>query len=701
MAGYERLSFMDAYRGYHQIALAKEDQVKMTFISPRGAYCYNVVPFGLKNAGATFQQTITKKFLGMLGRILEAYIDDMVCKSKYARDYLRHLGEVFAVLKQHKLRLNAEKCAFDVGSGKFLGYMVSRRGIEADPTQLTVVQNIQALTTIKEVQQLTGMVAVLNYFIRRSDDLCRSFFQAIKTSQRRFVWTEECERALQSLKAYLSHAPFLVTPLPEEDLYLYLVVSDHATSSVLVRKEGMEHLPIFYSSKTMMDSQTRGQALADFFAELTPGLQDEANALATAAEKARIADEEAFVEWSDPLSESLRAQYTAGTKKPKREWKLFSGVVWQMTVDGASNVNGAGARIVLVSPSGTVHESVVSIGYPATNNEAEYEALIVGLQLALRHDADSFDRVEVEWIAREHNDHADALAGLASVYKTSGSHTIVFDEVETPSFEPSVYPVMTITLGPSKMDPIIAYLKNQVLPPNRREAHKIRCQVANYFLDLNDNLYRRTFTGPDLRVVHEDQVESVLDELHSRSYGAHSEGRTMAQQALTQGYWWLKMAFDIVGKMPKVPGGFEYMLTATDLFTKWVEASPLVKTTVGDVERNGQAEASNKTITWGLKRHLDRKLGLWVKKLPHVLWAYRTTPRQSTGCTPFSMAYGMEAVLPLSTLIPTTRMENFNHVDNNALVGAELNFAEELRDNANLWHAAYQQEVAWGYNKNV
>lgn len=118
-------------------------------------------------------------------------------------------------------------------------------------------------------------------------------------------------------------------------------------------------------------------------------------------------------------------------------------------------------------------------------------------------------------------------------------------------------------------------------------------------------------------------------------------------------------------------------------------------------QTNGQAEASNKTITRGLKRRLDRKLRLWVEELPHVLWSYRTTPRRSTGRTPFSMAYGMEAVLLLSTLIPTARTENFNPVDSNVLVGAELDFAEELRDNANLRHAAYQQEVARGYNKNV
>lgn len=233
MTQLERLIFLDAYCGYHQIAMNPDDQEKTTFITPRGMYYYNVIPFGLKNAGATYQRIINKMFGNKIGKTMEAYIDDMVVKSKFGSEHLDNLGRVFDVLLQYKLRLNAEKCAFEVSSGKFLGFMVSRRGIEADSKQIIVVQNLRSPITIKEVQWLTGMVAALNRFIRHSGDLYRPFFQAIKTSRRRFQWTEECEQSLQTLKDYLSRAPLLVTPVGDEDLYLYLAVSDHATSSVL------------------------------------------------------------------------------------------------------------------------------------------------------------------------------------------------------------------------------------------------------------------------------------------------------------------------------------------------------------------------------------------------------------------------------------------------------------------------------------
>lgn len=114
---------MDAYRGYHQIAM-EENIEKMAFITPRVIYGYCVMPFKLKNVGATYQQMVSKMFQRQLGDTM-AYIDDMVIKSKMETDHLAHLTEVLSILRTHKLRLNTKKCAFEVGSGKFLGYLVT------------------------------------------------------------------------------------------------------------------------------------------------------------------------------------------------------------------------------------------------------------------------------------------------------------------------------------------------------------------------------------------------------------------------------------------------------------------------------------------------------------------------------------------------------------------------------------------------
>ena len=131
--GYPQMSFLDAFQGYHQIPLALDDQEKTAFVTPIGNYHYKVMPFDLKTTGSTYQQMMTKMFESQLGRNIEVYIDDMVIKSKVVSGHVGDLTSIFGILIKYKLRLNASKCSFGVGSGKFLGYMVTHRGIEVNP----------------------------------------------------------------------------------------------------------------------------------------------------------------------------------------------------------------------------------------------------------------------------------------------------------------------------------------------------------------------------------------------------------------------------------------------------------------------------------------------------------------------------------------------------------------------------------------
>ena len=119
------MSFLDAFQGYHQILLALEDQEKIAFVVPTRNYHYKIMLFGLKNAGSTYQRMITRMFEPQLGKNIEIYVDDMVVKSKMVTEHLGDLGDIFDILRRHKLCLNASKCSFGVGSGKFLGYMVT------------------------------------------------------------------------------------------------------------------------------------------------------------------------------------------------------------------------------------------------------------------------------------------------------------------------------------------------------------------------------------------------------------------------------------------------------------------------------------------------------------------------------------------------------------------------------------------------
>ena len=165
IVGHLRMSFLDAFQGYHQIPLAPEDQEKTALVTPTGNYHYKMMPFGLKNVGSIYQRMMTKMFEHQLGKNIEVYIDDMVVKSKEVSDHVDDLGNIFEILRKHKLLLNASKCSFGVGLGKFLGYMVTHRGIEVNPDQVKAINNLQPPRNPKEVQKLTGMTTALNRFI--------------------------------------------------------------------------------------------------------------------------------------------------------------------------------------------------------------------------------------------------------------------------------------------------------------------------------------------------------------------------------------------------------------------------------------------------------------------------------------------------------------------------------------------------------
>ena len=124
-AEHKLLTFMDAFSGYNQIKMDEEDQEKTAFITSQGLYCYKVMPFGLKNVGATYQRLVNKMFNKQINRNMEVYVDDMLVKSKEELAHLDDLKETSTTLKQYQMKLNLSKCVFGVASGKFLGFMVS------------------------------------------------------------------------------------------------------------------------------------------------------------------------------------------------------------------------------------------------------------------------------------------------------------------------------------------------------------------------------------------------------------------------------------------------------------------------------------------------------------------------------------------------------------------------------------------------
>ena len=252
--GHELLSFIDAFSYYNQISLDPDDQEKTSFVTGQGTYCYRVMPFGLKNAGATYQRLVNRMFQKQIGTSMEVYIDDMLVKSTTAELHIAHLAEAFQILKEYNMKLNPVKCAFGVSAGKFLGFIVNNRGIKANPDKIKAVLDMPPPSNIKEVQRLTGRIAALSRFVSKASDKCQPFFQVLKEA---FQWDVHCEEAFTALKTYLSSPSILVSPSEGELLTLYLAVSDFSTSAVLVRDKDRVQHPVYYCSRALRGAEER------------------------------------------------------------------------------------------------------------------------------------------------------------------------------------------------------------------------------------------------------------------------------------------------------------------------------------------------------------------------------------------------------------------------------------------------------------
>lgn len=170
------------------------DEEKTAFMTDYSNFCYKVLPFELKNAGAAYQHLMDRNFQEVIDQAIEVYVDDTIVKAETNEAHLDNLSKVFQLLKEHNLRLNPDKCSFGVQAGEFLGYVLTHRGIEANPVKCRAIIDMKSPKDAKEVHILTGRIVALSHFIARSAAKIRPLFQLLRKNTS-FQWSEECEQA--------------------------------------------------------------------------------------------------------------------------------------------------------------------------------------------------------------------------------------------------------------------------------------------------------------------------------------------------------------------------------------------------------------------------------------------------------------------------------------------------------------------------
>ncbi|GJZ55010.1 reverse transcriptase domain-containing protein [Tanacetum coccineum] len=426
LCGFPFKCFLDAYKGYHQIQMAEEDEEKTAFITNQGIFCYTKMPFGLRNAGATYQRLVDKTFHGQIGRNLEVYVDDLVIKSRTEDEVVRDIEETFKTLRKINMKLNPKKCTFGVEEGMFLGYQVNTKGIKICPD-------------------------------KKSD----------------FLWTDEAEAAFRQMKEHIAKLPMLTALEEQEELIVYLAASKEAVNAVLMTEREARQMPIYLVSQ-----------------ELRGPEKDQKKKVRTIPQREE---------------EPLLAQ-----------WTLFT--------DGSSCVDRCGAGVILTDPEGVEFTYALRFQFETTNNEAEYEALIVGLQIAekmgvknLEVNVDSklvanqvnetytaketdmvkylgkvkaltntFRSFSIKQVPRSKNKKAYALSKMAYTSFGHLSKQVLVEELKEKSVNEKEVPVVVEEERDTWMTPIHEYLTDETLPAERKKARAIK-RKPQHLVFISDN----------------------------------------------------------------------------------------------------------------------------------------------------------------------------------------------------------------------
>uniref|UniRef100_A0A2N9GBA7 Integrase catalytic domain-containing protein n=1 Tax=Fagus sylvatica TaxID=28930 RepID=A0A2N9GBA7_FAGSY len=665
-AGHAMFSFMDGFSGYNQIFMSPRDAEKTAFRTPIGNFYYTVMPFGLKNAGATYQRTMTAMFHDMMHREIEDYVDDIVVKSKMRRDHFGILKKVFERCRLYKLKINPLKCAFGVSAGKFLGFLVHQRGIDVDPVRASAIATMKPPTTHKELKSFLGKLSYIRRFIPGHAAVTSTFAPLLKKGAP-FHWSTECQEAFEKMKYPGKSMKYSLAGLADSVWTLKFDGSSTATSAgagiVLYKGDGEAVTKSFKFDFPCSNNAAEYEA---YLAGLAIAYEMGIKHLRVIGDSNLVKLEAKFYTFEMEHAQKNENRYT----------DALGTLGSQITFEGEE------MDVTICKKIEPITESLKKEFEELSPNQEDWRVPIKAKLMSPVVAADLREIKDYTLISRD-------------LYRRLPEGVLAWC-ISIEEAKEKLLEVHEKTCGDRGI--VSLYRRLQRLgyfwPNMSAKAAEVQSQCPTYqFHYSNEEKDAADF----VKTCHTCQVQANLIHTHPTSL-----------QNIATPWPFHTWGLDLIGPINPASGDYIWILVATEYFTKWVEAIPLRKAT-GAAVANFIREHIITRFGISYKLISDNGTPFISKDVREVLEHYRVKHRHSTpyypqGFTPFSLVYGTDTISPIELVVPSSRVMQGSELEVDANMCAEARMADlegldEARDLTKAKSQRNYQKMANVYSK--
>jgi ribonuclease HI len=722
VSGAKVMSFIDGFSGYNQIAVHPEDREKTAFTTPWGTFMYEKMPFGLMNAGATFQRAMDIAFIGEKDKFVLIYLDDITVFSSSHELHLQHLRKTFLKCRKYGISLNPKKSNFALKEGKLLGHIVSEEGVKIDPKRVEAIRNLSLPRSKKDIQSFLGTINFVRRFIGNFAELTKNITAMLRKDSE-IKWTEAARQSFNDIKEAITTAPVLISPDFSKVFYIFSFASNDTIAAVLLQKNiDDQEQPVAFFSKVLRDAETKYELL-----------EKQAYALVKSLKAFRVYILQAKVIAFVPSS-SVKDVLVQPDIDGKRSKWIARLIEFDVEIRPAKLVKGQGLARLL----------------------AEENCKLLDINL-MNIDAENVPSVEDKEDERmQVSAHIADCEWYSSIIRFLQTLSVPSDLTKTQRRALKLRAINfcitdNLLFWKNPIGLLLRCVNQEEATKVMNEFHNSECGGHHYWKTTAHKILRSGYYWPSL---FSDVYEFVKTCDKCQRFEGKKHLKSLPLKPIVVTGPFQQWGLDFIGEIhPPSSGQHRWILVATDYFTKWIEAIPtrnanhtviinflqenifarfgcpkrlvadnaaafkdkhlvklceelgvqLVHSTAYYPQGNGLAESSNKSLVKIIQKLLEQNARGWDSKLKFALWADRVTSKKSIGTSPFKLVYGTEAIFPVQLALPVAKFLQETEEEPNDLTRRIHDLVQLQQDREQLLERteSHQQMIKRNFDKKT